>query len=319
MNRKIFFATLSLTFALTSCNDDDDSKPEVTVVPDQLTVSNSNFFPEDIYVYDNQVYISGLGDGSLQKYDLTQTPASIKQVAAALDATYTSRWGIEVDAANKTIVSIVNAPYFFNGKVTAPAKIVSNKLSDYSQVASWTLPEGTVGNSIEIVNGYYYIGDFGPNPRIIKLDPKTGKTTIKTDAQWTGLFGFGGIVAANNGLYAVQGGKMWYLPIDTKGDLGIPVAVSGLSNVFADGMTWADNNILYYATNDANNPANVGTVWKVTFTDKTTATIAKASSLNNPSGVFYTTINQKNYLLVNESQLQTTPTLPFKVIVNEIK
>ena len=147
--------------------------------------------------------------------------------------------------------------------------------------------------------------------------------TLTTDAQWSNGFGFGGMIYANNGIYGVHGGKMWYIPVASNGDLGTVSEVTGISNVFADGMTWAGNNTIYYCENDAQNPANAGKVWKVTLSSNTAGTATLASipnngSLNNPSGIFYKEINSKKYLFVNESQIFNTPTTPFKVNIHEI-
>ena len=321
--KNFLFVTL-VGLLVSSCDKDDDNNPVVTVtVPSQLSVSNAQFFPEDVVVHDNKDYVSGFGDGSIQKFDLTQSTATAQQIATAENSTYSASWGLNVDASKSTLLNIANAPYFFNGSVAAPAKVNAYKLSDNSKVSSWTLPTGTVGNSIVVANGFYYIGDIGPTTRIIKLNPNDGSTTIKTDAQWSNGFGFGGMIYANNGIYGVHGGKMWYIPVASNGDLGTVSEVTGISNVFADGMTWAGNNTIYYCQNDAQDPANVGIVWKVTLTSNTAATATQASipnngSLNNPSGIFYKEINNKKYLFVNESQIFNTPTTPFKVNIHEI-
>ncbi len=312
--------SLFIGLPLASCDADDS----VTVtVPSQLTVSNPQFFPEDVLVYDNKAYVSGFGDGTIQKFDLTESTATAQQIVSAENTTYTSSWGLNVDESRGTLLNLANAPYAFNGTVSAPCKVNAYKLSDNTKLSSWILPEKTVGNSIVVANGNYYIGDIGPATRIIKLDPKTGTTSIKTDTQWSNGFGFGGMIYANNGIYAVHNGKMWYIPVASNGDLGTVQEVAGLSNVFADGMTWAGNNTIYYAQNDAQNPANAGIVWKVTLTSATSGTATKADipnngSLNNPSGVYYKEINGKKYLFVNESQIFNTPTLPFKVNINQL-
>ena len=125
-------------------------------------------------------------------------------------------------------------------------------------------------------------------------------------------------------LYAVHGGKLWNITLAGNGDLGTVTEVTGVSNVFADGMTWAGGNTLYYAENDAQNPANAGIVYKVTLNSNnisgtaTQASIPSNGSLNNPSGINFQRINNKNYLFVNESQIFNTPITPFKVNIHEI-
>lgn len=309
--------------SLSSCkatNDDSETPQPSAKVPSQLTVDKASFVPEDVLVYKNNVYVSGFGDGTIQKFDLTQNNPTAQEIVTA-DATNPSRWGLAIDESKQTLVNIANANYAFNGSVSAPAKVFAYKLSDHSQVSSWTLPAETVGNSIVVANGFYYISDIGPHTRIIRLNPNTGEITIKTDVLLpSNGFGFGNLIYANNGLYGAVNNKMWYIAINSNGSFGAVNEVTGLSNVFSDGMTWANNNTFYYAENDALDPSNVGKVWKVSLASTTTATSSLATdvtnngSLNNPSGVFYTTLNGSNYLFVNESQLfNQTMTKPFKI------
>ncbi|SEB35838.1 hypothetical protein SAMN04489761_0097 [Tenacibaculum sp. MAR_2009_124] len=84
------------------------------------------------------------------------------------------------------------------------------------------------------------------------------------------------------------------------------VSISGLSmeQVNMDGISWGkDNNTLYYASNDAGNPENVGTVYKLEFSNEVTAsgTIIK-TGLDDTSGVWYLNNNGSEYLFVCESQ-----------------
>lgn len=318
---------LFLISSLSYCNKTNDhlfSPPKVTV-PNQLSIDKLNFVPEDVLVYKNKVYVSGFGDGTIQKFDLTKSTPTAEEIIST-NANNPSRWGLAVDERKQTLLNIANVNYAFDGSVPAPAKVFAYKLSDNSQVSSWTLPDGTVGNSIVAVNGYYYISDIGPNTRIIRLNPNTGEMVIKTDILWPSLgFGFGNLIYANNGLYGGVNSKMWFIPIDVKGNFGTVSEVNGLSNVFSDGMAWAGDNTFYYAENDALNPLNVGKVWTVSLTSNITATAALTSkvtnngSLNNPSGVFFTKINKQKYLFVNESQLlnqKTTP--PFKINIFQV-
>jgi hypothetical protein len=299
------------------------------IIPSVLNINSNGFFPEDVHFYNGSAYVTGFGNGSLQKFDFTTANPTAQQIAAATDATNSSRWGIAIDPTRNTILTLSNAQYFFNGNVAAPAKVEARDLTTNQLVNTWTLPAGTVGNSIVVAAGNYYIGDIGPTTRIIKLNPADGSTTIKTDAQWNNGFGFGGMVfrttsLSTYALYAVHGGKLWNITLAANGDLGTVTEVTGISNVFADGMTWAGGNTLYYAENDAQNPANAGIVYKVTLNSNnisgtaTQASIPSNGSLNNPSGVNFQRINNKNYLFVNESQIFNTPTTPFKVNIHEI-
>jgi hypothetical protein len=322
-------ALLSLS-VLSSCKKEDDettTDPAVTVtVPTQLSVNKTAFIPEDVLVYQNKVYVSGLGNGTIQQFDLTQASASAVEVVAT-DTDRPSRWGLAVDESKQTLLNIANVNYAFNGSVSGPAKVFAYKLSDHSIVTSWTLPANTVGNAIVVANGFYYISDIGPNTRIIRLNPNTGEIVIKTDALLpSNGFGFGNIIYANNGLYGSVNGKMYHIVLEANGNFGAVSEVTGLSNVQTDGMTWAGNNTFYYAYNDALDPSNAGKVWKVSLTSNTIATqtlateVANNGSLNNPSGVFYTMLNNKKYLFVNESQLlSTTMAAPFKTYIVEIR
>ena len=309
-----------------ACQDDDGiDRGDRVEVPAQLTVNAENFVPEDVFVYKSTVYVSGFGNGTIQKFDVTKKDPVAEEIIQA-DATHPSRWGIAVDEGRQTLLNIANVAYGFDGNVSGSAKVVAYNLSDYREVASWTLPEATVGNSIVVANGYYYISDIGPNTRIIRLDPATGETIIKTDpALPSNGFGFGNLIVANDGLYGAVNNKMWYIALSGDGSFGEVSEVIGVDNVFSDGMTYAGNNTFYYAENDALNPENVGKVYKVTLTSTTEGTAALESnvtnngSLNNPSGVFYASFNAKNYLFVNESQLfNQDASAPFKINVFEI-
>ena len=320
----IGLVTISL---MSSCKKDEDENPAPSVVvPSQLNINKSSFTPEDVLVYNNNVYVSGFGDGTIQKFHLTQNPATAQEIITA-DADNPSRWGLAIDESKQTLLNIANVNYAFNGTVSGPAKVFAYKLSDHSKVSTWTLPSGTVGNSIVVANGYYYVSDIGPNTRIIRINPNTGEIIIKTDVLWpSNGFGFGNLIHANNGLYGAVNNKMWYVSLSSTGDLGTVSEVTGISNIFSDGMTWAGNNTFYYAENDALDAANVGKVWKVNLTSNTTATktlsadVTNNGSLNNPSGVFYYSANDQKYLLVNESQLfNQTQTTPFKVNIFQLQ
>jgi hypothetical protein len=325
MQKRLFpFLTAGLLSAvlLFGCKDDNNNPKPVVNVPSVLTINKAGFIPEDVLVYKNNVYVSGLGDGSIHKFDLTKTIQASEEILSA-EEDLPSRWGMAVDESRQTLLNITNISYAFNGEVSRPAKVNAYKLGDHSKVASWTLPEGTVGNGILVANGFYYISDIGPHTRIIRLNPQTGEILIKTDALWPSSgFGFGNIIYMNGGLYGAVNQKMWFVPLDSRGDFGQVSEVTGLTNTFSDGMSKASNNVFYYAENDALDPENKGKIWKVSLTSPNAATASLATginnngSLNNPSGVFITTINEKNYLFVNESQLLNPDlVLPFKIMI----
>ena len=172
-----------------------------------------------------------------------------------------------------------------------------------------------MGNSIDIDNsGNYYIGDIGPDTRIIKIDPNTNEvTTWADDSQWTdGGFGTGGMVwNESDGFYVAHAGALWYVPQNMDGTAGAAEAVSltgttaidGSNAVNADGMTWAGNNTLFYAENDAFVPGWAGIVHRIELEDATTGVNSNyIEGINDCSGVYFGNFEGQDYLYVGESQ-----------------
>ena len=79
---------------------------------------------------------------------------------------------------------------------------------------------------------------------------------------------------------------------------------SALDAVDADGISWVDDqNTLYYATNDTGDPENVGTVYRLVFSDLTTAEGSViATGLDDAPGLWYHEKDGKAYAHVRESQ-----------------
>ncbi|MFK7908846.1 MAG: nuclear transport factor 2 family protein [Chitinophagales bacterium] len=295
------------------------------IVPDKLSVTADVFFPEDIVIANNAVYVSGLGDGSIRSFDLTQDNPMGETFAAA-EAGYGQAWGLKSDGT--VLLSLLNNADFMGGD-SGPAKLVEYDMASGTKTREWDLPAGTIGHTVSIVEGKYYVTDFG-SPRIMEVDPSTGTVNESwfTSPDWDPtISGIGGTIYDNEGgFYVSQGNKLWYLPISggTAGTLQ-EVAVAGLDAVDADGISWDDeNNTLYYATNDAGDPADAGTVYKLVFSNSTTATGSVVTTgLDDSSGLWYYENDGNEYVFVLESQFGVlfgldTYNPPFNIEVIEV-
>ena len=289
-----------------SCND-DDAIDTVIQVPSNLSIADNSFFPEDITIANNVVYISGFGDGTIRSFDLTATNPSA-QLFAAAESGYTQGWGLKSDGT--VLLSLLNNADF-TGNPPGPSKLVQYNIASGEKTGEWDLPATTIGHTVSIVDGKYYVSDFG-NPRILEVDPSTGNVNASwfTSPEWDPSIdgNLGGTIYNNNGaFYIYLGFKLWYLPI-SNGQPGTlqEVAISGLSSeqINMDGISWGeDQNTLYYASNDAGDPNNVGTVYKLEFSNATTATGSVIrTGMDDTSGVWYLNNNRSEYLFVCESQ-----------------
>jgi len=273
-------------------------------LPNAITVDSETFFPEDIVISNNIAYVSSLGDGSLMSIDLTEDNPTAQLFAAAEEG-YTQRWGVKTDGT--VLLSILDNANFGGGE-SGPAKLVAYDIASGQKTDEWDLPAGSIGHTVSIVDGKYYVTDFG-SPRIFEIDPSTNTVNDSwfTSDQWDpSISGIGGTIYDNEGgFYISQGNKLWYLPISdgTPGALR-EVTVSGLDIVDADGISWDDsNNTLYYATNDTGDPANAGTAYKLVFSDVTTATGSIVETgFDDSSGLWYLEDNGSEYIFVLESQ-----------------
>ena len=272
--------------------------------PSSITIESASFYPEDIVIVNDFAYVSGLGDGTLQMFDLNETnPSAV--IFADAETGYTQRWGVKSDGT-KLLSILDNAD--FGGGMSGPAKLAEYDIASRTKTAEWDLPEGSIGHTVSIVDGKYYVTDFG-QPRIFEVDPSSGTVNEDwfTSTEWDpSISGIGGTIYNNDGgFYISQGNKLWYLPI-SDGNPGAmqEVNVEGLDLIDADGISWDDNNkTLYFATNDTGNPADVGTVSKVVFSDETTATGSIiASGFDDSSGLWFYEKDGKEYIYVLESQ-----------------
>ena len=273
------------------------------IVPESLVIEDEDFFPEDIVIANNTVFVSGLGDGTVRTFDLTQeNPMSELFIAA--EEGFTQRWGLKTDG--NILLSLLDNANFAGGPA-GPSKLGQYNASTGEKTGVWDLPEGVTGHTVSMVGGKYYVTDFN-TPQIFEVDPAAGTVDLWfTSDQWDpSISGIGGTIYNNDGgFYVSQGNKLWYLPIDG-GQPGIlqEVSVSGLDGIDADGISWDDaNNTLYYATNDTGDPANVGTAYKLAFSDAATATGSIVTTgLDDSSGLWYYTNGGEEYVFVMESQ-----------------
>jgi hypothetical protein len=287
--------------------------------------------PEDIAVFGGVAFVSGSADGSVLKLDLRNGGAASTFVPAATDE-YSSAWGLRVVPCNDWLLSVQNQPYDFNPAHARAGRVTAFDLHSAEKVKSWNLPEGMVGNSVDVdADGNIYVGDIGPRPRIVKIDPDTDEvTTWATSTEWKdGGFGLGGMVYSGKhfggaGFYVAHNNILWYVGLNDDGAAAAPVAVKieGDPVIFADGMTWTDNGLIY-AENDVLVPGSNGVVYRVDFTSATSAKrTTLQSNLADPSGVAVARLGGKSYLLAAESQLGFTfgvdkglPSKPYQVKV----
>ncbi len=313
--------------------------PPVRDLPAEIPFTGE-VWPEDVIVHGDRVFVSNFVHGGIDVFDLS-SPAegSMAFVEGPGEGLLTSWWGLKADPARDRILVAVNAFYGFDGNVAAPCEVRAYDATTAELLGSWTLPEGTVGNSLAVGgDGRYYVGDIGPTARIVRIDPDSDAVDVwKEDAvQWDaaqfGGFGLGGMDwDGQGGFYAVFGGQLWYLPMledGMAGELQTVALTSGgqpFGPVQADGMSWAGNGTLYYAQNDAFQPGANGVLYQVDLQGAVQGTVQVVrDALKDPSGVFVAAIDGARYVLVNESQYghlfqvdEGGPTLPFRVLVIE--
>ncbi|WP_457329504.1 hypothetical protein [Rhizobacter sp. P5_C2] len=306
--------------ALTGCGGNDAEA--VASLPSAIDVGNG--IPEDIEVDGSRAYVSNLSDGSILQLDLARGGAASTFVPAASDA-YSAAWGLKVVRSKGWLLSVQNQPYDFNPAHAQAGRVTAFDLSTGAVVKRWNLPAQAVGNSIDVdAQGRIYVGDIGPHPRILRIDPATDQlTTWATDARWPeGGFGIGGMVQGGGGIYAAHDNRLWFIGLAEDGSAraALPVQVEGDPVIFADGMRWTNGGI-DYAENDLFTAGAKGSVYRIEFTNPTTARrTVLAADLFDPSGIATVTLDGRNWLLVNESRLgyavgteTGAPKLPYQV------
>jgi hypothetical protein len=293
-------------------------------------------WPEDVTALGDRVYVSNFITGGIQVVDLADPSSGAKDfVPAPSTGNLKSFWGLRPVPAKSWILGIANINYAFDGKVSEPGVVRAYDAATGAEKKSWTLPDGTVGNSLDVdAAGNIYVGDVGPAARIVKIDAATDQVSVwKDSADWGAQsgFGLGGMVHDGSGaLYVSSQGTLWRVAIGAGGAAGKAEKVSlvdgngdAVAQVQSDGMSWAGNGTLFYAQNDAFQAGSNGVVFKVTLDTPTSGkqTVVK-TGLTDPSGVFFAEVSGKPYLFVNESQFgyafqvdQGSPKLPFQVLV----
>jgi len=277
----------------------------IASVPEELTIVEDGIYPEDIVIANSKVYVSGLGDGTIVSFDLAQDLVDSQPFAAAQDG-FAQSWGLASDGS--VLLNILNNPNFADLTDNGPSKLVEYDILTGEMNNEWDLPTSTISNSVQIIDGKYYVCEWAPTPRIYEIDPATNTINENwfTSTEWdASISGLGGVIYnGTDAFYLSQGNELWYLPI-TNGTPGTleQVTTDGIDIVDADGITWGDGKV-YYATNDAGDPADLGTVYEVEFTDAITGTVSVViEGLDDTSGVWYLEEDDEEYLFINVSQM----------------
>ena len=126
-------------------------------LPSNLTSDDIDFFPEDITIVNNIAYVSGLGDGTVKMFNLNLANPTGETFAEA-EAGYTQAWGLKSDGTK--LLSILNNADF-GGGMSGPAKLVEYDIASATKTGEWDLPAGSIGHTVSIVDGKYYVTDFG--------------------------------------------------------------------------------------------------------------------------------------------------------------
>ena len=296
------------TFTITLKSDNTTAITPQLTIPTSLSITDETFYPEDITIANGIVYVSGFGNGAVRSINLNEANPTSELFAAAEEG-FSQGWGLKSDGT--VLLSLLNNADF-TGNPDGSSKLVEYNIESKEKTREWNLPMGTVGHTVSFVDGKYYVSDFR-SPRIIEIDPTTGTindnwfTSDQLDS--SDSQGLGGTIynTSENAFYLYNGGSLWYLPLEN-GQPGTlqEVTITGLSpeQIDMDGISWGRNqSTLYYAANDAMSEDDLGTAYKLDFTDATTATGSVViEGLDDTSGVWYLTENGKEYLFVLESQ-----------------
>ncbi len=323
--KKLSVIVLTVAGFMASCTKDEN-----TAVPDlpSSIVIGTDASPEDVKEYNGFLYTSNFFTGAITRIKLRDLSTS-NFVPAGTNA-YTAGWGLNIVPSKNWLVSIANKPYDFNPTNATGQMGVVNAYNISTGVLekTWNMPAKFVGNAIDVDNsGNIFVGDVGPDARIVKIDITADAVTIWADGTnfTDGGFGLGGMVFnKTSGLYYSQNKKLFYVAINTNGTAAAATAVNtGGVEVDADGMTWAGNNTIFYNFNDVFVPGAKGVTHKVVLGNATTATNTDyQTGLRDCSGVYFSKYADKNYLFVCESQFgykfsvdNGTPANPYTIKV----
>lgn len=182
-------------------------------------------WPEDVTVFENKVFVSNFLTGGIQVDDLEKAPAKAETfVPAPASGNLKSFRGLRPVPSKGWLLGIANINYGFDGNVSEPGVVHAYDLETGEDLKAWTLPEGSVGNSVDIdAQGNIYVGDVSPAGRILEIDPATDQVTVwKDNADWgAGNFGLGGMVFDGQGaIYTAVQGSLWRVPVLEGGAAG---------------------------------------------------------------------------------------------------
>lgn len=275
-----------------------------------ISLTDKAAYPEDVTVFDGNMYVSSIADGSVKEINLTTKEERVF-IAPSIDE-FNSAWGIKINPKTGQLIVVMNQMYDFNPEHAKSGVVRAYNLKSGKLEKTWSMPEKFVGNSIDFDNkGNIYIGDIGPNARIIKIDLRNDKVkTWAQDKQWKqGGFGLGGMVFnKKDGFYAAHAGKLWFVKMNDNSTASAAkeVVISGMidktgkNSVASDGMVWAGDNTIYFAENDAMLPGANGILHKIILEGEAVGSNSNVvTGLKDPSGVYFYNGN----VYVAESQL----------------
>lgn len=304
--KKMSLVTILILKTLSSCSNDDNNK-NIPALPSTITIG-TNASPEDIKEYNGFLYTSNFFTGAITRIKLSDLSTS--SFVSASTNSYTAGWGLNINPSKNWLLSIANRPYDFNpaNAVGQMGIVNAYNITTGTLEKSWNLPEGCIGNSIDVDNtGNIYVSDIGPDARIIKINIATNVISVWADGTnfTDGGFGLGGMIFnKTSGFYYSQNKKLFFVGLAPNGSAQQSIEVNtGGAEVDADGMTWAGNNTIYYNFNDVFVPGAQGFTGKIVLSNTTTGIHSVyQSGLRDSSGIFFSSYASSNYLFVCESQ-----------------
>ncbi|WP_130734025.1 hypothetical protein [Flavobacterium sp. J27] len=300
------FTAILILSMLSSCSDVDNP---IGIPPLPATIEiGTNASPEDVKEYNGFLYTSNFFTGAITRVKLSDLSTST--FVSAPTSVYNAGWGLNINPSKNWLLSIRNKPYDFNPANAIGQMGIVNAYNIETGVLerSWNLPEGCIGNAIDVDNaGNIYVSDIGPNARIVKIDVITNVVSVWADGTnfTDGGFGLGGMIFnKTNGFYYSQNKKLFFVGIDSNGAAQESIEVNtGGAEVDADGMTWAGNNTIYYNFNDVFISGAQGFTGKIVLSNTTTGIHSiYQTGLRDSSGIFFSSYANSNYLFVCESQ-----------------
>ena len=298
-------------------DSDDETGGDPAIIPDEL-LFRGPFSPEDVTADENRVFVSNINTGEVVVYDLTEgseTPETFIPPSSPED-TRPQAWGMRVDGQRGWLYVLYNPPWNFQTVPDAAGELRAYNVETGGLEQTWELPTGTIGNAVVLdKEGRAYVGDIA-GARILQIDPdsEAPATVWADDFPAVGGVTLGGLTYDGEGsLYGTHNSANLFYRIDigANGEAGAveEVSITGangpLSRIASDGMSFAGENTIFYAENDAITPGPAGTVYRIELDNDGTSGSATPviANLRDPSGVFVAELNQQPILLVAESFL----------------